>query len=168
MKIGKTLRAKLQKIRCVATDVDGVLTDGHIYHAGENTWRRSFFIRDGMGLLLLREKGYKTAFITSSRSEDIRKRAENLQIDFFYDAASDKAESFKDLCKRGGFKPHEVLYIGDDVIDLPIFNLCDVAAAPCDAHPEVLKSATLVTKSSGGRGCVREICDAILKFGKLR
>src|SRR6185312_12370883 len=145
----KSFRTKLKAIKCLATDVDGVLTDGHIYLGGENEWRRSFFIRDGMGIILLREKGYKTAFITSSRSEDIRKRAENLKINFFYDDAKNKAVAFAALLEQSGLEAREVLYVGDDVIDLPIFAKCGLSAAPSDAHPEVKKSADIVTNATG-------------------
>jgi 3-deoxy-D-manno-octulosonate 8-phosphate phosphatase (KDO 8-P phosphatase) len=165
MKIRKQLRTKLKQIKCLATDVDGVLTDGHIYLASENNWRRSFYIRDGLGFVLLKEKGYKTAFITSSRAEDIRLRAENLKIDFFFDAAKDKEGSFFELLKQGKYKPSEVLFIGDDVIDLPVFKSCGVTVAPADAHPDVLKRADIITKAHGGRGAAREICDLLLQFG---
>ena len=159
---------RLRKIKCLAFDVDGVLTDGGVYFEGlpnSNDWRRVFNIRDGMGIVLLHENGYKTAFITLSRATDIRLRAENLKIHYFFDFARDKAACFDNLLERSGLHAEEIAFIGDDVIDLPVFAKCGLSAAPADAHPEVLKSAHLVMKSCGGRGAARELCDLVLRYG---
>jgi 3-deoxy-D-manno-octulosonate 8-phosphate phosphatase (KDO 8-P phosphatase) len=112
--------------------------------------------------MLLREAGFKTAFITNSQSEDIRLRAERLKIDYVYEGAGQKGDVFRELCKKSHLKPDEILFIGDDIIDLPVFKLCGISVAPADAHPEVLKQAKIVTKANGGRGSVREICDILL------
>lgn len=160
--VAKLTNKQLKKIRCLATDVDGVLTDGIIYMHSEGDWRRHFYIRDGIGLLEVQKNGIKTAFITSSLADDIKQRARNLKIDYFYDNAPDKGAAFEAFLKESQFKPDEVLYIGDDVIDLPIFKKCGISCAPKDAHHKVLKAANYVTKSSGGRGAVREVCDMLL------
>lgn len=159
--------AKWEKIKCLAVDVDGVLTDGTIFLGEGGEWRRSFFIRDGLGLLQVAERGYKTAFITTSSSEDIRERAKKLKIHYSYEGAHDKNRAFDELLKQGGFKAEEIAYIGDDVIDLPIFERCGVAIAPSDAHLIVRKKAHIITTAHGGRGAVREICDELLLKGPL-
>ncbi len=171
---------RLRKIKCLAFDVDGVLTDGGVYFGGlpngatannstssdtRSDWCRIFNIRDGMGIVLLHEGGYKTAFITLSRATDIRLRAENLKVHYFFDFARDKAACFDNLLERSGFLAEEVAFIGDDVIDLPVFAKCGLSAAPADAHPEVLKKAHLVMKSNGGHGAARELCDLVLRHG---
>ncbi len=159
----KTVKqSEWKKIKCLALDVDGVMTDGHIILHDKGEWRRNFYIRDGMGLVLLREKGMKLAIITTSLAEDIRARAENLKIHYFYEGAKDKASAFADLLSQSGLKANEVAFIGDDVIDLPVFERCGISVAPRDAQPEVKKRARLVTKADGGRGAVREICDILL------
>ncbi len=170
---------RLRKIKCLAFDVDGVLTDGGVYFGGaingptnstsidqvRNDWRRVFNIRDGLGIILLHEQGYQTAFITLSRAMDIRLRAENLKIRHFFDFARDKGACFDELLQRSGLKADEIAFIGDDVIDLPVFKKCGLAAAPADAHPTVLKAAHVVTKSRGGHGAAREMCDLVLRYG---
>jgi 3-deoxy-D-manno-octulosonate 8-phosphate phosphatase (KDO 8-P phosphatase) len=161
------MKKNWQKIKCLAVDVDGVLTDGAIYLSDSGEWRRNFYIRDGLGLLHLREKGYKVAFITSTDSQDIKARAANLKIDHFYDGIKNKADAFRDLVRASGCKADEIAYVGDDVIDLPIFELCGISIAPNDAHAQVLSKARHITKACGGRGAVREICDLILSKGPL-
>ncbi len=166
-------REQLKRIKCLAFDVDGVLTDGGVYFAGSGAaddgthteWRRVFNIRDGLGIIRLHEKGYKTAFITLSRATDIRMRAENLKIHYFFDFARDKAACFDLLLERGGFRADEVAFIGDDIIDLPVFAKCGLSAAPADAHPEVLEAAQMIMPSRGGHGAARELCDLILRYG---
>lgn len=158
---------KWKKIKCLAVDVDGVLTDGTISLGASGQWIRHFFIRDGLGLLEVKKRGYKTAFITTSRAEDIRERAKNLKIDFFFEGADNKDAAFSELLSQTGFKAEEVAYIGDDTIDLPIFERCGIAISPCDAHESVLARAHVVTTSYGGRGAVREICDHLLDKGSL-
>lgn len=156
-----------KKIKCLALDVDGVLTDGHIFLGPNGEWRRNFYIRDGLGLVLLKERGYKLALITTSSAEDIRARALNLKFDYFYEGATDKAVAFNDLLKKSGLQPTEIIYMGDDVIDLPVFELCPFTAAPADAHESVKKRARIITSAAGGRGAVRELCDELLLKGSL-
>lgn len=154
-----------KKIKCLAIDVDGVLTDGHIFLHENGEWRRHFYIRDGLGLVHLRERGFTLAVITTSRAEDIRSRMQNLKITHFYEGIERKDEAFRDLLTKTGLKPSEVAFIGDDVIDLPIFSICGISIAPSDAHTEVKKKANFITKNTGGRGAVREICDLLLAKG---
>ncbi|MEQ1664959.1 MAG: HAD-IIIA family hydrolase [Bdellovibrionales bacterium] len=156
-----------KKIKCLALDVDGVLTDGAIYLDSTGEWRRNFYIRDGLGMVRLKEHGYKLAIITTSLAEDIRKRAKNLEIDFFYEGAKDKASAFDDLLKKSGFKSSEIAFVGDDIIDLPVFEKCGISIAPADAHKSVKKRADVITKENGGRGAVREVCDILIAKGPL-
>jgi 3-deoxy-D-manno-octulosonate 8-phosphate phosphatase (KDO 8-P phosphatase) len=157
---------KWKKIKCLALDVDGVMTDGHIYLHEKNEWRRSFFIRDGLGLVQLRKLGFTLAVITNSRAEDIRTRVENLKIDHFYEGAENKIDAFRDLLAKTGLSANEIAYIGDDVIDLPVLEACGAAIAPSDAHELVLKKVDYKTKAPGGRGAIREICDLLIKNAK--
>lgn len=159
----QSLSDKIKKIKCLAVDVDGVLTDGHIFLDPSGEWRRNFFIRDGLGLLEVKEHGFKTAIITSSDSEDIRARAKKLKIDFFYEGVGKKAEAFADLLKKSGLSADEIAFVGDDIIDIPIFQLCGLSISPGDGHPKAKGCADIVTESLGGRGAVREVCDLLLE-----
>ncbi|MCB0350327.1 MAG: HAD hydrolase family protein [Bdellovibrionales bacterium] len=158
---------KWKKIKCLALDVDGVLTDGHIFQGLNGQWCRNFYIRDGMGLVLLKERGYKLALITSSLSDDIRDRAKKLKIDHVFDNVSNKAEAFKKLLQDSGLQPDEIAYMGDDIIDLPVLEQVGISLAPADAHIKVKNAVEIVTAASGGRGAVREVCDTLLEQGAL-
>lgn len=165
--IPKDLIKRLRKIRCLATDVDGVLTDGHIWLDTSGEWRRQFYIRDGLGIVYLRKAGYQLAFITTSRSQDIAARAKNLEIHHTFDGAHDKDAAFTELLRRTGFKPEEIAFVGDDIIDLPVFRRCGLAIAVADAMPDVIAESHWVSNFDGGRGAIREVCDLLLKHGAL-
>jgi 3-deoxy-D-manno-octulosonate 8-phosphate phosphatase (KDO 8-P phosphatase) len=158
---------KWKKIKCLALDVDGVMTDGSIFLGENGEWRRLYYIRDGMGLVLLKKRGYKLAIITSSLAKDIQERARNLKIDYFFENVADKAEAFQTLLNKSQFAADEIAFMGDDVIDLPVFDRCGVSAAPQDAHESVRAKAQFVSSYPGGRGAVREICDMILLNGGM-
>lgn len=145
-------------------DVDGVLTDCRIWFDGKE-WRRFFSIRDGVGIKRLAESGYKLAIITGSTTEDIRVRAKNLGIHFFYEGALDKEPAFQKLMSDSGISPMEMAYIGDDIFDIPLIQKVGVSATVPEAVEEVLEVADYVTKRPGGNGAVREFCDLIYKHG---
>jgi 3-deoxy-D-manno-octulosonate 8-phosphate phosphatase (KDO 8-P phosphatase) len=153
-----------KKIRCLATDVDGVLTTGHIFYTSEQNWGRHFHIRDGMGLILLQKAGFQTAFITASQSPDIARRATDLKINHFFEGIKEKGAAFQELVRRTGLAPSEIAYIGDDVIDIPVFKECGLAIGVPDGHPATFEHVKYVTHARGGTGAVREICDYILKY----
>lgn len=158
---------RLRSVRMLVLDVDGVLTDGRIWMDSNGEWRRFFSIRDGMGIKLLRERGYRVAFITASKSADIRQRAKNLGIDFFYEDAHDKSPAFGELQKSSGLKASEMAYVGDDLPDVPILKSVAFAATVPAAVDEVKEAVHYVTHRPGGDGAVREICDFIHRYGAL-
>ena len=158
---------RLRPIRMLVLDVDGVLTDARIWMDSGGEWRRFFSIRDGLGLKMLRERGYRLAIITASDSEDIRQRAKNLKIDFFYEKAHDKQPAFLELQKVSGLKPTEMAYVGDDVPDIPVLKQVGFAATVPEALDSVKESVHYVTARPGGNGAVREICDFIQRYGAL-
>lgn len=158
---------RLRSVRMLVLDVDGVLTDGRIWLDADNEWRRFFSIRDGMGIKLLREHGYRIAVITASRAEDIRQRVKNLKIDFFYENAHDKEPAFAELQSASGLKPSEMAYVGDDLPDLPLLKQVGFAATVPEAVQPVKEAVHYVTRAPGGSGGVREVCDLIQRYGAL-
>ena len=157
----------LKKIKLLALDVDGVLTDCKIFLDTDGEWRRLFSIRDGYGIKRLHEAGYQTAIITASKAKDIKARAKTLEISHFHEGNLDKLSELKILMKRTGLKPVEIAYIGDDLFDMPVLETVGFAATVPDAMEEVFEVVEYVTKRPGGNGAVREICDMILKYGAL-
>ncbi len=153
---------KLSQISLLLLDVDGVLTDGSIYfdHQGEEI--KAFNSKDGLGLHFLLEAGIQVGVITARQSKALLHRCENLGIDLVFQGMRDKAAAMEQIQERTSVPPNQMAYMGDDVLDLPMFARVGLAIAVADAHPYVLEQADMVTTAKGGKGAVREICDAIL------
>lgn len=155
--------ARLASIRLFAMDADGVLTDGGVYLLEDGREFRRFDIKDGYGIKQAIAAGITLAIVSAGGAESVRQRARKLGITEIRLDASDKLEALRDLCARVGVDLAHTLYMGDDVTDIPALQAAGVACAPADAVPGVLASADWVTVAGGGRGAVREVCDALLK-----
>lgn len=156
---------KLRKIRAFAFDVDGVLTDGGILADLNGELYRTFDSKDGMALRMAIMKGYHLAIITGGRSESIRNRFRTCGIrpEDIYLGSRAKIEDFEDFCSRHGLEAEEVMYFGDDLPDIPVMEACGCGACPCDAVDEVKEIADYVCSRQGGKGCVREAVERVLK-----
>jgi 3-deoxy-D-manno-octulosonate 8-phosphate phosphatase (KDO 8-P phosphatase) len=152
----------LRRLRLLALDVDGVLTDGGMYYGPSGEGLKRFDVKDGMGIRLLREAGVELALISGERSEILRRRAEKLRLRRVYMGVEDKLAVFDRLLRSLRLSPAEAAYMGDDVTDLGPLGRAGVSIAPADAVPEVRGAARWVTERRGGFGAVREVCDAIL------
>jgi 3-deoxy-D-manno-octulosonate 8-phosphate phosphatase (KDO 8-P phosphatase) len=159
------VEAKLNKIKLLIMDVDGVLTDCRTFMDTDGQWKRLFSIRDGYGIARMMEAGYKTAVITGTRALDIEKRVQHLGIHYFFQGSTEKMPAFEQIQKDSGLSPEEIAYIGDDLFDIPLLKKVGFAATVPDAMEEVLEVVDYVTKRPGGNGAVREVCDFIFKFG---
>ncbi len=143
-------------------DVDGVLTDGGMYYAENGDELKKFNTRDGQGLALLREAGILTAIVTRERTEIVTRRAAKLGIGEVHQGVVDKLAVVKDLLARHGIAPEDACYIGDDIGDLEVLRFVGLPVAVRDAMRCVRDAARLVTRTRGGEGAVRELCDLIL------
>lgn len=159
-----TLHKKALDIKALVLDVDGVLTDGRIgYGAGSDDEIKFFDVRDGHGLKLAMRAGLKVGILSGRKSKTNRTRFDELKLDFLYEGMKDKREGFKLILAEQGLSAKEVLYVGDDLIDMPPMRECGVAVAVADAVPELDSVAAFRTKARGGRGAVRETVEWILK-----
>lgn len=148
--------------KLLVMDVDGTLTDGKIYVSSKGELFKAFDVKDGYGLKnILKEYGIKTAIITGRQSEIVQKRAEELNISYLYQGIENKLDCLKRLIKTAGCSYEEVVYIGDDVNDLPCMEKVGLSCCPADAHECVKKIAKYVAKHRGGQGAVREVIDRI-------
>lgn len=143
-------------------DVDGVLTDGGMYYAETGDELKKFNTRDGQGLALLREAGLLTAIVTRERTEIVTRRAAKLRISEVHQGVLDKLAVVKDLLARHGIAPEDACYIGDDIGDLDVLRFVGLPVAVRDAMRSVRDAARLVTRTRGGEGAVREVCELIL------
>jgi YrbI family 3-deoxy-D-manno-octulosonate 8-phosphate phosphatase len=153
---------RLAAVRLVAMDVDGVLTDGGIWYTDRGDELKRFDVRDGQGLVLLRDAGVITAVITRRHSEIVERRARELGIVEVHQDAADKGAVVQGILARHGVRAAHACYVGDDVGDLPAMATVGVPVAVADAVPAVTRAAIYVTRARGGRGAIRELCDLIL------
>lgn len=157
-----------KEIRLLLLDVDGVLTDGTITYGSSGTELKSFNIKDGFGIRLLREAGVEVGIITARRSEAVERRAQDLKLAHLYQGATNKIEAFEKILAEQKLIPQQVAYMGDDWLDLPLLSRVGLAATVADGVAEVKAVAHYVTKQNGGRGAVRELCELIVEAKGLR
>lgn len=154
---------KAARIRLMIFDVDGVLTDGRMQFTHDGEFMKSFYVHDGLGIQLLQKMGIATAIISARQTPIVSKRAEDLGIQYVYQGNHDKSISFAQLLTDTGLTAQECGFMGDDIVDLPLFTKVGFTASVPNGHPEAYNRADYVTKAAGGFGAVREICDFILR-----
>ena len=159
------LAPAITPIKLLLTDLDGVLTDGGMYHAEDGNELKKFNTVDGKGFELLRQHGVRTGIVTASLGELIDVRAVRMGADFVFQGARDKLAVVNQLCAEQGLGLAEIAYIGDDVGDLELLRAVGVSACPADALDVVKSSAQYVCERGGGEGCVREVIDHLLRIG---
>ena len=151
------------RIKLVAFDVDGVLTDGGLYIGDNGVEYKAFYSRDGHGMRMLLDSGVKIGVITGRQSQLVADRMVSLGVEHVYQGCREKGPGFESLLKDTGLKGDEVAFVGDDVMDLPAMSRAGLAIAVADAHPLVIERAHWKTSSPGGRGAVREVCELVMR-----
>ena len=159
-------RPRWSTVRALVTDVDGVLTDGGLYYAENGDELKRFDVRDGQGLVLLREAGLLVAIVTRKQSTIVTRRARDLGITEVHQSSIDKAAIVTALLARHTIPPSQAAYVGDDVGDLPAMKIVGLPIAVKEAVPPVRRAAHYITKAGGGHGAIREIADLILSARK--
>lgn len=154
---------RLDKIKLVIIDVDGVLTDGGIIIDSQGSESKIFNVKDGTGINFLQRIGIKCAIISGRTCPAVTHRAEALGIKDLYQGARNKIEAYEEILRKMGLKDEEICYIGDDLIDIPILKRVGFSVAVADAVPEVREMADYITQMPGGKGAVREVAEKILK-----
>ena len=158
----ETLTASLQKIKLLALDVDGVLTDGTIYISPAGEVFKGFNAKDGMGISCALRNNLQIAVITGRQSPIVERRCEELGIKLFMQGVKDKRLALQQMAQKLGLVREEIAYMGDDLNDIPAFKASGLNLVPADAAMEGLAVADIITKASGGRGAVREAITMIL------
>jgi 3-deoxy-D-manno-octulosonate 8-phosphate phosphatase (KDO 8-P phosphatase) len=153
----------LARIHLLVLDVDGVLTDGRLYFGARGETLKVFHVRDGHGIKLLMAAGVQVAAFSGRRSAAVAARMRELGVPHVVQACKDKVAALKRLTERLNVDPLNCACLCDDTPDLPLMSAVGMAGAVADAHPIVLSAAHWVAKAKGGRGAVREFCDAVLR-----
>ncbi|HEY6003751.1 MAG TPA: HAD hydrolase family protein [Anaeromyxobacter sp.] len=157
----QALVARAARIRLVLLDVDGVLTDGRLYYGPEGEALKAFDVKDGHGIVLLREHA-DFGVISGRPGKASQRRLEELRVKHLVFGERDKLAGYARLAHLG-IPDEEVAYMGDDVNDIPLLRKVGLSACPADARPEVKEIVDFVARSPGGRGAVRELCDLVLR-----
>ena len=155
--------SRARAIRLLILDIDGVLTDGRLYFDAKGETLKVFHVRDGHGIKMAQRGGLEVAFLSGRRSDAAFHRARELEITRFYEGVRDKVAILEELLAALNLTPAEVAAVGDELVDLPLFQRVGLAVAVADAVPEVRAAAHWVTSLPGGQGAVREVCDLLLQ-----
>ncbi len=154
---------RMKKIKLIALDVDGVLTNGQLVFGNQGELMKKFHAQDGLGISLAHNAGLKTAIITGRKSQMVELRSAELRIADVYQGTLSKIEALDHLMAKYNLTLEEIAYVGDDLNDLPVLVRVGLPCAVANAAPEVKQYAQLVTKEAGGNGAVREVIEYILK-----
>lgn len=161
-KLSRSLQAAFGKVRMLAMDVDGVLTDAGMYYSESGDELKKFNTHDGMGIKMLQAAGIITAFITKEHTAIVERRGKKLAVPEVHQGVDDKLTDLTRLVRKHGLTLAQVAYIGDDVNDLEVLKAVGFSAAPADAMPIVIQAVHYVCARKGGEGAVRELADLIL------
>lgn len=152
----------MENIKIIIMDVDGVLTDGRIV-LGKDEELKFYDVRDGMGIALAKRNGLKVGIITSRVSESVERRARELALDYTIQGSQNKLMSLNEILQKENIDYHNICYIGDDIVDIPLLRLVGFSATVKDAPDYIKSDVSYVSAKPGGRGAVRDIIEYILK-----
>jgi 3-deoxy-D-manno-octulosonate 8-phosphate phosphatase (KDO 8-P phosphatase) len=157
------MKDALKKIKVLAMDVDGVLTDGRIIIDSNGVESKNFNVQDGFGIVFLKKCGIKTAIISARASGVVAHRAKDLKIDKVYVGVYPKISAYESMLEEFKVLDEEVCFIGDDLADLIVMRRCGFSVAVANAVFEIKQIADYVTVRRGGQGAVRETVELILQ-----
>jgi len=159
----KSYKEYLHDITTFVFDVDGVLTDGSVLVTTDGDLLRTMNIKDGYALKTAVDMGYNVCIISGGSNEGVRKRLSGLGIKDVYLGASHKIEQLQDYMSAHNIKTHQMLYMGDDLPDVPVMQMAGLPCCPQDAVPEIKAISKYVSHKNGGKGAVRDVIEQVLK-----
>jgi 3-deoxy-D-manno-octulosonate 8-phosphate phosphatase (KDO 8-P phosphatase) len=155
--------SQLKEVRLVALDVDGVLTDNSLLCMEDGAMLRTMNARDGYAMSEAVKAGIKLVIITGGQSTGVLARLQKLGMADIYYNIKDKWPVLQHYCQEKEIDPKYTLYMGDDILDYEVMINSGLRACPSDAVPEIKSIAQYICSLPGGRGCVREVLELILK-----
>lgn len=153
----------LKHITTFIFDVDGVLTDGTIQVNTQGELFRTMNIKDGYGLKVAVEQGFNVCIISGGTNEGVRLRLKNLGIKDIFLGADRKTEILENYLKAHNIKRENTLFMGDDLPDFEIMQQVGLPTCPQDAVPEIKTISKYVSHKKGGKGCVRDVIEQVLR-----
>ena len=156
------IRERVKRVKLLALDVDGVMTDGRLYYHDDGTETKAFDVRDGHGIKMLKHAGIETVLISGRSSPLVEKRAADLGIEDVAQGVRDKVPILESFLEKRKLSMEVVAFVGDDVVDISLMTRAGFAVAVADASEHLFDMAHYVTLAPGGRGAVREVAELIL------
>ena len=157
---------QLSNVKLLSLDVDGVMTDGGLYYTADGKISRKYNVKDGVGIKRVMALGVEVAIISAGVSGSIPERAETLGIKHVFTGVEDKRAVLEGLCRELDIGLDEAAHMGDDINDVPLLDAVGCPIAVADAEQDALDMAIIITQRSGGKGAIREICEAICRGKK--
>ena len=155
---------KFKSIKTFVFDVDGVLTDGTLLIMDEGQWARTMNIKDGYGLQMALKKGYRVVVISGGTSDSVKERLNRLGIKDCFLKVDNKKEKLIAYAAEHQLNMDEILFMGDDIPDYSSMKLVGLPCCPADATTEIKQIAHYISPIEGGKGCVRDVIEKVLKL----
>ena len=153
----------LPKITTFIFDVDGVLTNGMLTIMPDGELVRHMNVKDGYAMKTALNKGFKVCIISGGTNKAVKSRLAALGIKDIYLGAHNKSNEYKEILEKYNLNHENVLYMGDDIPDIPVMQKVGLASCPNNAVPEVQQAAKYISNIKGGEGCVRDVIEQVLK-----
>jgi 3-deoxy-D-manno-octulosonate 8-phosphate phosphatase (KDO 8-P phosphatase) len=167
MSLSQDLKERFARVRLLLMDVDGVLTDGRLFHLpgpdGSMVETKGFDSQDGMALRWLAWNNVDAGVISGRISAATTERARQLDIRYVYQGHIEKIPILDEIREKSGIAPENIAYVGDDLTDIVVMRRVGLGIATANARPEVKRAAHYVTQAEGGRGAIREVAETILQ-----
>jgi len=165
----ENFKKKLRAIKCFVFDVDGVLTDGKLFLMPTGDPVRVMNTKDGYAMREAIKQGYRIIIISGRGSPGVKTRLDKLDIEDALLWIDDKKKALLEVMERRNLAAEEILFMGDDIIDVEAMSICGIAACPADAAHEVKEISVYVSEKNGGEGCVRDVIEQTMRLqGKWR
>ena len=161
--MGKSYKEYLEHITTFVFDVDGVLTTGDIIVTTEGEQYRTMNVKDGYALTTAIKQGFNVCIISGGSNEGVRKRLEGLGVKDIYLGTHEKLKHLKEYVSKNNLKFENLIFVGDDLPDYPVMEIVGLPCAPQDAVPEIKAISKYVSHKKGGKGCVRDVIEQVLK-----
>ncbi|TYP96722.1 3-deoxy-D-manno-octulosonate 8-phosphate phosphatase (KDO 8-P phosphatase) [Tenacibaculum adriaticum] len=159
----KSYKEIFTQIDTLIFDVDGVLTNGVVTVFPDGQLIRHMSIKDGYALKSAIKAGLRVCVISGGKNEGVRTRLQNLGLTDVYLDAHNKIEQFNELIKKYEINPENVLYMGDDIPDLPVMRLVGMPCCPNDAVREIQQISKYISDKKGGEGCARDVIEQVMR-----
>lgn len=164
---GKARKQMPETIQLIICDFDGVVTDNHVITDQDGKESVLASRSDSMHIKTLKEKGIEMMILSSEPNNVVQARAKKMNVEAIHGVGmQDKGRAMREVLEKKNVKAENVIYVGNDLNDLPCFEIAGWSVAVADAYPEVIRAADFVLTKNGGHGAIRELCEIILKEKK--